>query len=357
MLEALPPLEPVEPQGPGDEIWAEPPPAGRRISAPPDDEPTLSSWNLEDASLDPPAPGSVLAEADSVIGRDPALLGELDSVSDAPLQEPGGEASIPPPSLSFDATYPGDEPLDEEEPDLGRKPAASKRPAWLLPALGIAGLLALGIGFFWESRSSEAPGTSPPPATVPMSGAGITSPEGSDPLVAGAEEASGQTPEELEAAPAVDREPATPPRNAEAPPPAPRQSPPPPAASTRPSSPPPTSTAGFRRLLGIDWETAPGGLLLSFSLDGEITADRYRHFRLGGDPAREVIQFRGIEQRFARNQMAVGGPGVEQLRIGFHRKSRGDEIHVVLDMQDAQARVSDITAAGSQLLVRISTDS
>ena len=132
--------------------------------------------------------------------------------------------------------------------------------------------------------------------------------------------------------------------------------PPEPAVTTAPPPPPRPNRSGYTRIIGITWREAPGGLRVIFEGDGPITAQRYRYFRLDGDPAREVIQFQGVEEGFEPTRLDVGGPGVEQIRTGFHRKrGGGDELHVVMDMTSREARVVEKRSVGFALEVLVST--
>ena len=90
-----------------------------------------------------------------------------------------------------------------------------------------------------------------------------------------------------------------------------------------------------------------------FTTNGSIPEKRWRHFRLSGDTPREVVRILGVNKPFDRTQIEVGGPGVRQIRLGYHKKSRGNELHVVMDMSSPQAKISEVQSRGSQLVVRV----
>lgn len=128
-------------------------------------------------------------------------------------------------------------------------------------------------------------------------------------------------------------------------------SPPRPAAQT-------AARSGYTRITDITWSKTDDGLRLVFEGDGPITERNYKYFRLDGDPAREVIQFQGISEPFEPTRLDVGGPGVEQIRTGFHRKrGGGNELHVVMDMTSRGARVVEKRSVGFSLEILVSDGS
>ena len=129
--------------------------------------------------------------------------------------------------------------------------------------------------------------------------------------------------------------------------PPPATAPPPPS---RPATPPPRATRGYSKILSVTWRTTDTGLRVVFEGDGPIPESRYHHFRLNGDPPREVIQFKGVGEEFEETNLEVGGPGVERIRTGFHKKRSGNELHVVLDMVPG-GRVTALQSLGFGLEV------
>lgn len=83
--------------------------------------------------------------------------------------------------------------------------------------------------------------------------------------------------------------------------------------------------------------------------NGSIPTGRYRYFRLAGDSPREVVKLMGVDKRYPKDVLTVGGPGVRQIRVGFHRAAGGHEIHVVMDLTDPRWMVSEVSNVGSSL--------
>ncbi len=142
--------------------------------------------------------------------------------------------------------------------------------------------------------------------------------------------------------------PVTPPPPVAAPPPPPPAPAPPPPTRPKPS-PPAASSAGFTRLVDISWTQVGGGLKVVLTADGQIPTGRFRYFRLDGGSPREVIKLMGVQQDFSKSQMTVGGPGVQRIRIGYHKAAGGHETHVVLDLTEPEWSVTEVNNVGSKL--------
>ena len=127
----------------------------------------------------------------------------------------------------------------------------------------------------------------------------------------------------------------------------------PPAPSPSPASSAVPPAASFDRLLDISWRPVAGGLEVIFTTNGVIPEKRWRHFRLGGETPREVVRILGVTRPFGESPIQVGGPGVQQIRIGYHRKNGGNELHVVLDLSSPQAEIGEVRAEGEKLVVRV----
>jgi hypothetical protein len=195
----------------------------------------------------------------------------------------------------------------------------------LLPIAAVVLLLLAGAGYWFRAAIF---GSDPAPAALdrtpaPAAAAGETTP----PPDSGPE--------------------ATPPATAEPASAPPRNAPPPTRAA------PPSARRVYSRVTGIRWGAQAGGLRVIIEADGPIPEDRYRHFRLDGDPPREVVQLRGVRQGYAQSQLAVGSPALRQIRVGYHEKSGGNELHVVLDMADRRARITGIRTLPSGLEILI----
>lgn len=128
----------------------------------------------------------------------------------------------------------------------------------------------------------------------------------------------------------------------------------PPVAPPRITTPnEPRPSAFFSRVLDISWTPDAGGGVLVVSADGQIPTARYRSFRLGDGGPREVVQLIGVRESFPKKTIAVGGPVVTQIRTGYHQKTGGNELHVVIDLAAARYRVRNIANRGTKLEIEI----
>jgi hypothetical protein len=71
------------------------------------------------------------------------------------------------------------------------------------------------------------------------------------------------------------------------------------------------------------------------------------------DPARAWVRIRGIETFYRPNEIEVGTPGVQRLRIGHHPEETPQSIYVVADLADPGATIRDHTIEGDTLRVVI----
>ncbi len=311
---APPPAESPPPPASVDE----PPAAGSGTGW----EPQTGSSDYRETIEDLSGEASAASDAsDLYLHEDPAAL------------EPGG--AEPP------------EQATEEEPE----PAAERRvPLLAVAAVLILVLAAAGLFVFRDAIFGGAgdPGV---PTTLDQPGA-TAAPTGEAPGP-GASESAAAAPEEAARAPSPSGLLAVPPPTTTPPPPQP--TPPPPAPGRTAESggaaaePQPSDT--YTRIIDISWREVPEGLLVIFAADGPVPRARYKHFRLGGAQPREVIQFHGVRQRFFKQQLPVGGPGVSKIRTGFHD---GNELRVVLDLLDEGARITEIRSVGTKVEALIS---
>lgn len=110
-----------------------------------------------------------------------------------------------------------------------------------------------------------------------------------------------------------------------------RASPEPPSRKTVPVPPAPEEEP-FTRVLNITWEQLEGELLVTIYLDGSVREWDYSHVRVGSPPPRELVIIRGVREPFARKNIPVAAAMLDQIRVGFHPKRGGNELHVVLDV-------------------------
>jgi uncharacterized protein (TIGR02266 family) len=251
-----------------------------------------------------------------------------------PPAEPTPEADAWPPSLG----EPAKEPLPRpevggmEEPSAAPAPepapifgsASTGRPRRTLPlalaaAAAVLLLLAVGAFFFgnrfgagWakRERGREAVQT-PPPAARPA-------PRSAPPA----------------AAPAVQESPS-------APAPAPAA---PPAAPTGPR---------LTAVTDIQWEEAFGGTDVILSSNGAVRSEAYERERLDGNPPRELIRLKGIERPFPKSRVVAGTSELLQVRVGYHPKPGGNELHVVLDLAHPGVAVTRVEEGEDRLRIHL----
>lgn len=132
--------------------------------------------------------------------------------------------------------------------------------------------------------------------------------------------------------------------------PAPVEPPPPPPPA------PPVAVAPSRAATQLDrisFQQAEGATQITLRFDGQLGAARYRNSRLDFAEPRELFVLQGIAQPYAQSQITVGTPEVARIRTGHHRKPGGDELHVVLDLASATARVSAVRDLGDRLEIEL----
>lgn len=102
----------------------------------------------------------------------------------------------------------------------------------------------------------------------------------------------------------------------------------------------------------ITWETADGGTAVVLWGNGAITADRYTRARID-DPPRELVRLRGIRRPLAISRVPVGNGEVKQVRVGYHEKAGGNELHVVIDLADPEVKVARVDHDGQRLRIHL----
>jgi hypothetical protein len=108
----------------------------------------------------------------------------------------------------------------------------------------------------------------------------------------------------------------------------------------------------FRALSDISWKTTADGLEIVLTTDGLVPRTRVKQFRLE-NPPREAIRLLGVPDKFDRPTVTVGEGGVRQIRTGWHRRSGGPELHVVLDMASPAAQVTNVGVDGPKVIITV----
>jgi hypothetical protein len=102
----------------------------------------------------------------------------------------------------------------------------------------------------------------------------------------------------------------------------------------------------------ITWEPAAGGTDLILWGNGAIRPEVYDQSHIG-DPPRELIRLTGISRPFPTPRVAVGTPEVQQVRTGYHEKTGGNELHIVIDLADSSVKVTRIEAREHSLRIHL----
>jgi len=118
-----------------------------------------------------------------------------------------------------------------------------------------------------------------------------------------------------------------------------------------------------REAIGVDTVSGPATRVLlvaatraadvtvvTVRTDGELSQDAVRVTRLE-DPARVWVRIQGIETFYRPNDIEVGTPEVERLRIGHHPEETPQSIYVVFDLANPAARVREYNVDGDTLRV------
>ena len=122
---------------------------------------------------------------------------------------------------------------------------------------------------------------------------------------------------------------------------------PPVAEPARPAGPP----ASF--VERITWEEAPGGTDVILWGDGAIRSDRFTRERIEGNPPREVFRLTGVTRPFPGSRVVVGTGDVLQVRLGYHPKAGGNELHVVLDLAHPSVAVTRVEEGEDRLRIHL----
>lgn len=236
-------------------------------------------------------------------------------------------------------------------PRPARRPAEPPRRR---PGLGIAVaaallLLAGGAAAVWFAFPELVPAWVPgSPAVTVAASQPLTAPAPAGPAEPAAEPAGAPPAEGGGAQPAAAPPDAAPTTKLSSPPAAEPQ----PPASAFPVLPPaqqpgedPAARRGTpspRKFTAIEeiWgQRTAAGTLVTLVADGRVPEGAYTTFRLEGGNPREVLRLKGVAAGFGRPTVAVATAEVRQVRVGYHEKPEGNELHVVMDLASARVRL------------------
>lgn len=130
-----------------------------------------------------------------------------------------------------------------------------------------------------------------------------------------------------------------------------------PAPAPAPAAPvPPAAPAGpaVTVVERITFEPALGGTTVVLWGNGAMRTESFRRTSVDSPP-REVIQIRGVERPFALSRIPVGTSEVKQIRVGYHQKPEGNELHVVIDLAGPRVKVARIEPDGQRLRIHLQT--
>lgn len=102
----------------------------------------------------------------------------------------------------------------------------------------------------------------------------------------------------------------------------------------------------------ITFEPSLGGTTVILWGNGAIRPESYKRISVDSPP-REVIQIRGIQRSFSPVRIPVGTSEVKQIRVGYHQKAGGNELHIVLDLAGSRTKVARIEPDGQRLRIHL----
>lgn len=103
----------------------------------------------------------------------------------------------------------------------------------------------------------------------------------------------------------------------------------------------------------ITWEEALGGTDVILWGNGAIRSDRFTRSRIDGNPPRELFRLTGIDRAYPGTRVVVGTGDVLQVRVGYHPKAGGNELHVVLDLAHPTVAVTRVEEGEDRLKIHL----
>jgi hypothetical protein len=123
------------------------------------------------------------------------------------------------------------------------------------------------------------------------------------------------------------------------------------AAHTVPAEPTPGPCPS--RITDLQVSRAEGLTRVLLEFDEDIQPTCWRSFRLTEPNPREVVILRGIGAKWEPATLDVGDPVVKRIRTGFHPERNPSELHLVIDLSTADARIIDARASGHLLVLLV----
>jgi hypothetical protein len=120
---------------------------------------------------------------------------------------------------------------------------------------------------------------------------------------------------------------------------------------SEPVAPPVERVSGpASRVLLVAAARVADATVVTVKVNGDLVEESVRVSRLK-DPARVWIRIRGIETFYRPNDIAVGTPEVERVRVGHHPEETPQSIYVVCDLASTSAVIREHTIEGDTLRV------
>jgi uncharacterized protein (TIGR02266 family) len=373
--DVLPPLEPLDEifhleEAPAGPAPAPPPRAAAAAKAASSPQPVLPFPALQPAA--PPAPAihpidpiesypELHSEDLDLTQAGPTVVGFDEPIPDPPSASSSGVALFSPPAENdpFSAYLPQPAAPPEAAPVRPLSTLAGgasvQQPRRVFPWVLLAGLLAVAAAAFllrdqisgWiglGGGEDEDLVASQPAQPLPRPAAPPPTPTLQEEVSLTSDAASAPEDEPVAAPSAAEPEPAQPLPEVVQRKPAPVSAPlPAPAAPAGPAV-----TAVER----ITFEQAPGGTTIILWGNGAMRPESYRQVGID-DPPRTVVQIQGVRRPFVPTRIPVGTSEVKQIRVGYHEKPGGNELHIVIDLAGPRVRVSRIEPDGQRLRIHL----
>jgi hypothetical protein len=123
------------------------------------------------------------------------------------------------------------------------------------------------------------------------------------------------------------------------------------APETEAAAPPVERASGAAtRVLLVAAARVADATVVTVRVNGELMERKVRVSRLK-DPARVWIRIQGIETFYRPNDIVVGTPEMERVRVGHHPEETPQSIYVVCDLASTSAVVREHTIEGDTLRV------
>jgi len=278
------------------------------------------------------------------------------------FDEPAPAVTVPDEAIPVELLTPEIPPDDATGSGYARRNARAGRTADRSPwvAIGIALLIAVaGFAGWWYLLG---PGSIPdlPLATPPVAAEPTPAPEPERPALDPEPGPEGTLAESIGADTLPQIDPGAPAPEADAALDEARVEPsaPPEAASPAPQPPPATASAPTpktaTRVAEIAWDSSPGSTVVTLIGDGAFAPGGYRFYEMGGERPRVLLRLTGMAAGYPRPTLAVGTPELSGIRIGYHEKPAGNELHIVLDLAAPGVRLDGVALEDGHVVVRLS---